>query len=96
MEREGRLPKVNVRMTQTSQVMQGGPSVDAHGNRDFLNGYFNKLVAKDHQDFSNNPRVVTADRLVKQIRSARKMFKLLKFIDTYKSFRKHFKSFSFQ
>ena len=43
-------------------------------------------MQQEHQDFSKNPKVATAAKLVKQIRSARKMFKLLKFIDEYKSF----------
>ena len=90
MEQEGgRLPRVDLLTTIRSQFLESHPILNGHnghGQRDFLNSHFQRLVQREHQDFSKNPKVATARKLVKQIRSARKMFKLLKFIDEYKSF----------
>ena len=44
--------------------------------------------------FSNNPRVALGKKIAKRIRSARKLFKLLKFIDEWKAFEKGYKDFS--
>ena len=42
-----------------------------------------------------NPRVKMANKIAKRIRNARKMFKLLKFVDAYRSFQKGVPEFSF-